>query len=306
MHVTHSNRFLNVTKKAPSGAFFLVSIHMIDTVTVVFQDELPILQVQAQSIDLYCKDLGIKNIFVVVNDDQSIIDQIDTAWWGQFQNQVRIVHRDYFQCEFVQDGWLSQQALKVMASSLSQNDYSMILDAKTIVIKPATIDLVLPGGKPIGGLHPIPEVFSTSARIVGELFGVQLTHNGGSSGVPFLFHNDTVRSMLTEIKTRTGQNFSDWFQAQGMVTEYLLYVGYNLLLHGSMDKFYSLTYPYSVSNLCRNQTNIIDEKLIEMQRPSNLTISVHRYAWATMNQQQKNLYKKILFDHGLTTAENLQ
>lgn len=278
---------------------------MIDTVTVVFKDELPILKVQAESIDLYCQDLGIQTIFVVVNDDASVINNIDTAWWGSFQNRVRVIHRDFFACDFAKDGWLSQQVLKILTSGLSSNHYSMILDAKTIIVKQATVNLLLPGGLPIGGTQPIPEVFSTSAKIVGDLFGVKLTTNGGSSGVPFMFHNQTIRNMVKEIESRTEKKFSDWFQEQGMVTEFLLYVGYNLLIHGSMDKFYSLTYPYTVANLCRTQTGIIDQKLIEMQLPEKFTISVHRYAWAVMSQDQRNTYRNILYNRGLTSAQDL-
>lgn len=279
---------------------------MIDTITVVFRDELPILQVQAQSIELFCQDIGIQTIFVIVNDDIDVVDDIDTAWWGSLKDRVRIIHRDYFKCSFVENGWVSQQVLKVLGSALSTNQYSMILDAKTIIVKQVTLDLVLPGGKPIGGSHPIPEVFYPSARIVGELFGVTLTHNGGSSGVPFMFKNDIIRDMLVEIKSRTGKEFSDWFQEQGMVTEYLLYVGYNLYLYGSMDKFYSLTYPYGVANLCHSQTGIIANKLVEMQEPHRLTISVHRRAWAVMTQEQRKVYKTILINRNITTAQDIK
>jgi hypothetical protein len=278
---------------------------MIDIITVVFEEELPILKVQAESINLYAQEIGIQTIFVIVNDDDNVVDQINLDWWGSFRDRVRIIPRSYFGCTFVENGWVSQQALKILASALSTNQFSMILDAKTIIVKKAVIDLILPGGKPIGGTHPIPEVFYPSARIIGELFGVTLTRNGGSSGVPFIFNNNIIRDMLVEIKSRTGQEFSDWFQEQGMVTEYLLYVGYNLYLHGLMDKFYSLTYPYTVANLCHNQTGIIEEKLIEMLEPDKLTISVHRRAWAVMNEKQRSTYKQILVSRGLTTAQEL-
>jgi len=279
---------------------------MIDIVTVVFRDELPILQVQAQSIDLFCQDVGIQTIFVIVNDDIDVVNDIDTAWWGRLKDQVRVIHRDYFNCSFVENGWVSQQVLKVLGSALSTNQYSMILDAKTIIVKQVTLELVLPGGKPIGGSYPIPEVFYPSARIVGELFGVTLTHNRGSAGVPFMFKNDIITDMLVEIKSRTGKEFSDWFQEQGMVTEYLLYVGYNLYLYGSMDKFYSLTYPYGVANLCHSQTGIITEKLMEMQEPHRLTISVHRRVWAVMTQEQREAYKTILINRNITTAQDIK
>jgi hypothetical protein len=283
----------------------MVNKSMLDTVTVVFKEELPILKVQAESINLYAQEIGIQTIFVIVNDDDNVVDQINLDWWGSFRDRVRIIPRSYFGCTFVENGWVSQQALKILASALSTNQFSMILDAKTIIVKKAVIDLILPGGNPIGGTHPIPEVFYPSARIIGELFGVTLTRNGGSSGVPFIFNNNIIRDMLVEIKSRTGQEFSDWFQEQGMVTEYLLYVGYNLYLHRSMDKFYSLTYPYTVANLCHNQTGIIEEKLIEMLEPDKLTISVHRRAWAVMNEKQRSTYKQILVSRGLTTAQEL-
>jgi hypothetical protein len=114
---------------------------MIDLVTVVFREELPILRVQAESIDLYCQDIGIQTIFVFVNDTVDLINDIDLAWWGSLSNRVRIVHRDQFGCLFVENGWVSQQVLKVLGSSLSENQFSMILDAKTIIVKSATLEL---------------------------------------------------------------------------------------------------------------------------------------------------------------------
>ena len=273
---------------------------MIDTVTIVFRDELPILKVQAESIDLYCKDLGIQTVFVVVNDDDSVAKDIDANWWGS------IIPRSYFNCKFVENGWVSQQVLKVLTSALSTNQYSMIVDAKTIFIKPATIDLLFPGGKIAGGTFPIQEVFKTSAHIVGELFDVVVDANGGHSGVPFIFKNEIIRSMIEEIKIRTGELFPKWFQDQGMVTEYILYTGYCKYLYGEMGNIYSLTHPYEVCNLCHSQTGIISIKLNEMTQPNKLTVSVHRRAWEVMSDEQKNIYKQLLISRNIKTAENLK
>ena len=279
---------------------------MLDIVTVVFQDELPILQVQAESIDLYGQDMGIQTIFVVVNDDDSVADQIDSSWWGSLHNHVRIIPRSYFAHEFVKDGWLSQQVLKILASSLSTNQYSMILDAKTILVKPATIDLLFLDGKLAGGTWPIQKVFLTSARIVGELFNVTVDRNGGTSGVPFIFKNELVRGMIAEVESRTNTLFPKWFQDQGMVTEYILYVGYCKYLYGNLDNMYSYTLPYRVSNLCHSQVDIISDKLNEMAQSNMLTVSVHRRAWAVMTEEQKNSYKKLLVSRGIKTAGDLQ
>lgn len=278
---------------------------MIDTVTIAFKDELTVLKVQAESVDLYCQDIGIKTIFVVVNDDDSVADQIDPAWWGSLSSCVKIIPRSFFKCNFVENGWVSQQVLKVLASELSTNQYSMILDAKTIFVKPATFDLLLPGGKIAGGTYPIQEVFSTSARIVGELFGVTVDRNGGLSGVPFLFKNSDIRSMIAEIESLTKQKFPKWFQDQGMVTEYILYVGYCKYLYGDLSNVYSETTPYQVANLCHSQTGIIPNKLSDMAEPCRLTVSVHRRAWAAMTTEQQNTYKQLLISRGIKTAKDL-
>ena len=279
---------------------------MLDIVTVVFRDELPILRVQAESIDLYCQDIGIQTIFVIVNDDDSIVDQIDPSWWGSLKNRVRVVHRDYFNCSFVENGWVSQQVLKVLGSTLSTNQYSMILDAKTIIIKQVTIDLLFPNGKQAGGSYPIQEVFLTSARIVGELFNVTVDRNGGSSGVPFIFKNKLICNMIVEIENRTKESFPKWFQDQGMVTEYILYVGYCKYLYGTLDDMYSQSYPYQVVNLCHSQTGIVPNKLNDMAQSNTLTVSVHRRAWTAMTEEQQDTYRKLLTSRNIKTAGDLK
>ena len=99
---------------------------MIDTVTIAFQEELPVLRAQAQSLDLYCADIGIKNVWVIVNDHAGVADLIDPAWWGHLSSRVRIIARDHWAGEYATNGWLTQQLLKMRGAELSANDYSMI------------------------------------------------------------------------------------------------------------------------------------------------------------------------------------
>ena len=279
---------------------------MIDTVTIVFKEELPILKVQAESINLYCQNIGIQTIFVIVNDDDQIVDQIDPTWWGSLSNCVKIIPRSFFNCEFVENGWVSQQVLKVLSSSLSTNRYSMILDAKTIIIKEASIDMLFPNGKLAGGSHPIHPVFLTSARIVGELFNVTVDCAGGVSGVPFIVNTDLIRSMITEIENLTKESFPKWFQDQGMVTEFILYAGYCKYLYGTLDHVYSQTYPYQVINLCHSETGIIPNKLYIMTESNVFTVSIHRRAWTVMTAEQRDTYKKFLISCNIKTAGELK
>ena len=177
---------------------------MIDIVTVVFEQEIPILQAQAQSIALNCQRIGVRNIYVVLNDTETIASQIDPAWWGPLASNVLIIPRTAFSTPFVADGWVSQQVLKLLTASMSYNTYSMILDAKTLFVReldPATV--VDETGKILTGRCPIYPVFEPSKKIVEQLFEIELTEQLGPGGVPFIVHNDTVRMMIAEVTLRT-------------------------------------------------------------------------------------------------------
>jgi hypothetical protein len=279
---------------------------MIDIVTVVFQDELPILKLQAQSIELYCQELGLKSIYVVVNDTDSVAKQIDTAWWGNLSSHVRIIPRSMFSTNFVDNGWVSQQVLKLLASSISYNTWSMILDAKTIFVKPLAVDQILNNkGQLTLSCYPIQSVFDPSKKIVSKLFNVEVVSVAEPLGVPFFFHNSTVRSMLSTIHSLTGQEFPTWFQEQGMVTEFILYSGYVLYRDQTMELMYSADKKFLAlcCNVCHSEVARFDDKFKEML--NTITVSVHRNAWKQLTIDQKIKYRNFLFDRGITLAENL-
>jgi hypothetical protein len=279
---------------------------MIDIVTVVFREELPILKLQAQSIELYCQELDLKSIYVVVNDTDSVAKEIDPAWWGNLSSYVRIIPRSAFSTNFVDNGWVSQQVLKLLASSISYNTWSMILDAKTIITRPVLIDQLFDvNNKLTVGYNPIPNVFIPSRDIVNQLFNIELTHVAGPSGIPFFFHTDTVRQMISAVSSLTNKNFPQWFQEQGMLTEFILYTGYVYYRDRTLDLIYSTHTSFDVCNICHSELGIVDEKLNSMINPRILTVSVHRNAWKQLTDQQKIKYCNFLIDKHITGAKEL-
>jgi hypothetical protein len=271
----------------------------IDLVTVVFEPELPVLRAQAQSINLYCRDLGINTIYVIVNDHDSVVKQIDTAWWGDMQHRVVILPRRAFSTDFVEDGWISQQVLKVLGAATSFNTWSMVLDAKTLFVKPLRFDDLMDSqGRAQTGALGIQPVFESSSTRVGQLFGVDVTRQLGPGGVPFLFNTRLVRAMIVDIEHRTGESFPTWFQAQGEVTEFILYSGYlesrhmmDLLYNTQRSKLYAC-------NLCHSEVESFDRKFQEMQ--NSLTTSIHRNAWSRLSQEQQQRYHAFLVQRGIT------
>ena len=280
---------------------------MIDIVTVVFEQEISILRAQAQSIALNCQRIGIRNIYVVLNDTETIAGQIDPAWWGPLASNVLIIPRTAFSAPFVENGWVSQQVLKLLTASMSYNTYSMILDAKTLFVReldPATV--VNETGRILTGRCPIYPVFEPSKKIVEQLFEIELTEQLGPGGVPFIVHNDTVRMMIAEITLRTRSPFPTWFQQQGMVTEFILYSGFVKFLCGNLEVMYDRQNKLGgIVNVSHDETVHWLTKINQMNNRNTLTVSVHRGAWQKLTAQQRQEYRDLLLQRGIEAAQDL-
>lgn len=281
---------------------------MIDIVTVVFREELEVLKLQAQSIDLYCNNMCLHTIQVVINDDTLSKSDIDPAWWGKYSSRVQIKHRQEWNINYFDNGWLTQQLLKLLASAQSNSRWSMVLDAKTIFVQSAELDRLFDDdGKITWGYCPIFPVFEPAKRIVSDLFKLDHCEVAGPAGVPFLFHKSTVAKMIQTIEDQTKQDFASWFQEQGMVTEFILYSGYIQFRDGSLDEMYTKTFaqPYMCCNVSHNETGMFDIKFSEMAEKNNLTVSIHRGAWAKLTDKQKQDYCNLLIERGITSAKDL-
>jgi hypothetical protein len=279
---------------------------MIDIVTVVFESELPVLRLQAQSIDLYCHDLGARSIYVVVNDSDAVAQQIDTAWWGSMSHLVRVIPRSVFSTEFVHNGWVSQQVLKILGASLSYNPWTVVLDAKTIFVRNILLSEVLDHkGRVCTGFMPIYPVFESSRSIVNGLYNIKMDRQLGPGGVPFFFHNNTVRSMIADTSERVSEFFPTWFQKQGRLTEFILYSGYVQHKCRGFDQLYSEVRQIKPENICHSEVKLFDQKLESAKINNPLTVSVHRNAWTQLTADQQTQYREYLLDRGITTAQNL-
>lgn len=281
---------------------------MIDICTVVFEEEIPILQVQADSIARYCTKLGVRSIYVILNDSERHIDKIDKNWWGPLRNHVHILPRTAFSAAWVDNGWVSQQLFKMLGASLSYNTWTMILDAKTIFVREFDPNTIIGAdGRLAVGYYPTPDVFKPAQDIVNKFFNTDVQHVVGPAGVPFFFHNDTVRFMIAETTYRAGKSFPLWFQEQGMLTEFVLYSGYVHYKYGGLDKFVnSENHLGKVVNVCHSEVARFDSLFTEMTDPNTLTVSVHRNAWNQLTPDQRNQYQNFLIDTGNYTAYNLK
>jgi hypothetical protein len=186
---------------------------------------------------------------------------------------------------------------------MSYNRFVMVLDAKTIFVRELDPAEILNQGRPCVGQMAVFPVFQPSADIAGALWDITVTEQLGPGGVPYFFHTATVREMIADIEQRTQQAFPSWFQAQGMLTEFVLYSAW-LQRQGLYDRLYARA-TIVPCNINHSEVSQIDQRLEEMARINSHTVSIHRGAWTEMTPEQRVRYQHFLIDRGLTTAWQL-
>jgi hypothetical protein len=141
-------------------------------------------------------------------------------------------------------------------------------------------------------------VFKSSQQIVNQLFEITLTRQLGPGGVPFIINTKEVRRMVKWIEEHTKQDFAEWFQNHGMLTEFILYSGWMQYQYGGFDTIYNISKSdISPCNLCHSEVASFDRKFIQMQSAD--TVSVHRNAWTQLNPTQQIQYTEFLTSRGI-------
>lgn len=282
---------------------------MIDLITVVFQPEIPYLEIQARSIENNFAEDQIRKIYVVVNDQDSVVDHIDRTWYGKFADRVVVYPYSIFGYVNQVGGWDNQQLCKILAAARSQCEWSLVLDAKTYFIKPCKPELLIDNSNRActNLLKPQP-VFESAKVCVENLYGVELDHIIGPGGVPFLFHTKTVRSMMFDTEQITGKTFIDFFQSNvcypNLITEFYLYSAYVKRRYGKYDSLYAEKQRWTCINVADWQVDQFDLLLQDMQRFLTLTVSVAGKAWRLLNNDQQQAYLAVL--HKKNLIDNIE
>mgnify|MGYP003631281507 CR=1 FL=1 len=281
---------------------------MIDLITVVHQPEMPFLELQAKSIELYFEDNFVNSIQVIVNDNDSVCDLIDKSWWGKYQDKVNIVPYSTYGYKCRIDGWENQQLCKLLAASRSQQTWTIILDAKTLFVKPCTPELMFTEDKANAKAINIFPEFVEAKESIEKLFGISLNKAVGPGGVPFMMHSDTVRDMIEYIEAKANTTFADFFQTKcrypDLITEFYLYSGYVTFKHRSVCQLYANIQRWDCANLSDSQVDEFDRIFREMRLFKTLTVSIKAKAWPLLTTEQKLLYVRLLKFKKLIDNEN--
>jgi hypothetical protein len=278
---------------------------MIDLITVVFEKEIPLIEIQARSIEFYIDTDIIKNIYVVVNDDNSIVSLIDPTWWGIHANKVQIIPRSSFGVNSMLTGWSSQQMYKLLAANSSESEWSMCLDAKTWFVQKLEWDKLFDThGKVRFGWFPTISVFKPAEESLNKFYDINMSAVIGPGGVPFMFHTNTVKEMISDIEHKTSTKFLDFFSEKVnppyLITEFMLYSAFVIYKYGNYSSLYSTQY-YSPCNISEWEIQKFDKLLSRMHTSGVLTASIHSKVYANLSAQQLDNWFNFLVEKTLTT-----
>ena len=279
---------------------------MIDLITVVFQPEIPYLEIQARSIENNFAEEQIRTIYVVVNDADLVVDQVDRTWYGKFADRVVVYPYSIFGYVNQVGGWDNQQLCKILAAARSTCNWSLVLDAKTYFVRPCKPELLVDSSnRACTNLLRTQPVFESARQTVEQLYQIKLDNIIGPGGVPFLFHTETVRSMIADTEQLSRQSFIEFFQTNvcypNLITEFYLYSGYVKYKYGNFDSLYNQRQRWTCINVADWQVDEFELLLQDMQRFLTLTVSVAGKAWRLLNNEQQLAYLAVLHKKHLIT-----
>jgi hypothetical protein len=269
---------------------------------VVFEKEIPLIKIQARSIELYVDTDIIKNIYVIVNDEDSKVNLINPMWWGINSNKVKIIPRSKYGVDPTLIGWDSQQMYKLFAAESAESTWSMCLDAKTWFVYPLHWNKLFDEQNRVKFRSiPVIPVFKFAQEFLEKYYDISMKEVIGPGGVPFMFHTETVKSMFAELNTPFLEFFSTHVRLPANITEFMLYSAYVVHKYGDYSSLYSHSQPYIVQNIADFQINEFSKIMDNMNYPVTLTASIHLRVYPLLTQEQFERWCEFLVGKNLTT-----
>lgn len=152
-------------------------------------------------------------------------------------------------------GWVMQQAVKIATAARMQADVVLLIDSDVTMVRPATEDLVVEGGRPVlfrdeAGVHDAMPRHVMWHQVARELLGLP---SAPEPPLPDyvtpvgIWEPATVRAMQRRIERVTGKDWLDAFTGQLHVSEFIVYgVFVDHVLSHHADR------PATTNSLCHN------------------------------------------------------
>jgi hypothetical protein len=219
-----------------------------DLVTVVYDEEVELLALQAKSIDLFGRRLSIGRIYIIANgprQDRTIrrLRAEVVPKYGRRGSQVEIVPaRELMELSETTAGWYSQQVLKLAIARRVRSKLYITLDAKNHLIRESDDGIFFsPAGTPLfhpASLRDMSINFVQCANICG-IDAAKYMSRAYPSITPAVLYTSHVCDLHGFLEESGYGTLEDMICRKRMaVTEYMLYYCY-LCRIGAFDSLYT-------------------------------------------------------------------
>lgn len=278
----------------------------IDFLTVVYKPEVDLLINQGASFDLRVDSENVGNIFIMINDqDESIKYQIQPSWYKKHADKVKILTRQ--DINYLpgpqEDGWHTQQMVKLLGTAVSNNEWLIVIDSKTWFARDFKIDELFENNKAKCNLMVCNDWFKPGTEKFGKMLGIETSSCIWPNGVPHFMRPEVNRQMMNYVSQLTSQPFQTFFESNNkskdMITEFICYDVY-CQWSGDYEKYYidhqTTTH---VKNLADWELENFDQWVNRLNIDNPLTVSIKGEAFKKMTAEQRDKWHHYLSTIGL-------
>jgi Family of unknown function (DUF6492) len=280
----------------------------LSAVTVVFEAEVPLLELQARSIARHVPDGVFDEYLVIDNTRRGLSPRARRrirAELGCHGSRLAFTSRSAFRTVPGTSGWRSQQSLKLMAARQLTADHYVVLDAKNHFIEPTTradfFDSVT--GLPNGGIHsferhPLRPQLEHVAAMLG-LDPASAVEWFTATAPPVVLDRRVVNEVVIDIGGGAPDEFPCEFERAGF-TEFFLYSAWQIARGATPEGLVSgrsLVSPTIwVGASTPNDVRTVLERAV---RSHTTTLAVHRRALLRLRPESVRDLAAFWTRHGL-------
>ena len=266
----------------------------LSAVTVVFEAEVPLLELQARSMARHVPDGVFDEILVIDNTRRGLSsrtqERIRTELGGHAA-RLAFATRSELGGDGSSSGWRVQQSLKLMAARRLAADHYVVLDAKNHFIAPTTradfFDAAT--GLPHGGIHsfeqhPLRPQLEHVASGLG-LDPASAIERFTATAPPVVLDRRVVNELVADVGHGDSDRFPAEFERSGY-TEFFLYSAWQLARGATVDDLVSgrsLVSPTVWAGAC--SPSDVRAVLQRAVSADTTTLAVHRRALAKLDRE---------------------
>jgi hypothetical protein len=280
-------------------------------VTVVFEAEIGLLELQARSLRAHLAP-GTASAIVVLDNTARGLSRRTRARiareYGPLEPLVSYVRTADLGVDGAVHGWRSQQAAKLLIARHVQTSHVVILDAKNHLIADAGVDhFVGADGVPRGGTHsylehPLRDELERTLRHLGadEAEISAAVADFPPTATPFVVDTDVVRALIEHVEGSAGTGFAEAFERAGLL-EFFLYSGWARLHRPARPVVDGRAIPAPVIWPRRAHLEGVEATIAEVHEQDALWFAVHRRVLARGDRDTRRRIEAFWAERDLLT-----